>query len=121
MLAVFGSGYGLESLGKIDWLKKRNVWYWGDLDTHGFAILNELRTRLPNVKSLLMDRETLMAHEALWGSELSQANRRLEHLSDEEAALHQDLIDNRYGDRIRLEQEQIDYGFMLAKLGALSK
>jgi len=121
MLAVFGSGYGLESLGKIDWLKKRNVWYWGDLDTHGFAILNELRTRLPNVKSLLMDRETLMAHEALWGGELSQANRRLEHLSDEEAALHQDLIDNRYGDRIRLEQEQIDYGFMLAKLVALSK
>ncbi len=118
-LAVFGSGYGLQALGDIQWLKQRQVWYWGDIDTHGFAILNELRTRLPHVRSLLMDRGTLLAHEPLWGRESTAANRKLEHLSDEEAELYQDLVECRYGDNIRLEQEQIDFEYMVLRLEGL--
>lgn len=115
-LAVFGSGYGLQSLGEIDWLQQRDVWYWGDIDTHGFAILNELRRQLPNVRSLMMNRDTLMAHESLWGIELKPANRRLESLTDEEVQLYQDLLECRYGKGVRLEQERIDYKFMLTQL-----
>ena len=118
-LAVFGSGYGLQALGDIQWLKQRHVWYWGDIDTHGFAILNELRTRLPHVRSLLMDRGTLLAHEPLWGCESTAANRNLEHLSDEEAELYLDLVECRYGDNIRLEQEQIDFEYMVLRLAGL--
>jgi len=118
-LAVFGSGYGLESLGEIDWLKQRDVWYWGDIDTHGFAILNELRAQLPNVRSLLMDVETLMAHEMLWGCESKPTHRKLEHLTDAEADLYRDLVGGRYGNGVRLEQEQIDYEYMVLRLDAV--
>ena len=33
----------------------------GDIDTHGFAILDTLRARFDHVESFLMDRDTLMA------------------------------------------------------------
>lgn len=38
------------------------VHYWGDLDTHGSAILDRLRAWLPQTRSFLMDRETLLDH-----------------------------------------------------------
>ena len=42
---------------------------WGDIDTHGFAILDQLRGILDSVQSLLMDRETLFAFLSQWGRE----------------------------------------------------
>ena len=62
-LALFGAGYGWQSLQEISWLQSVEVLYWGDIDTHGFAILNDLRAHVPHVESLLMDRESLLAHE----------------------------------------------------------
>jgi len=38
---VFGLGYGIgKQLANASWLKEKNVLYWGDIDTHGFRILN---------------------------------------------------------------------------------
>ena len=37
-LLIFGSGYGFEALKQASWLATRQLYYWGDLDTHGFAI-----------------------------------------------------------------------------------
>ena len=45
-LVVFGLGYGLDRLAQVPWLKSRAVFYWGDIDTHGFAILDSLRAFL---------------------------------------------------------------------------
>jgi hypothetical protein len=39
-----------------------------DIDTHGFAILSQARSVFPELKSLLMDRETLLANRPLWAS-----------------------------------------------------
>lgn len=61
-LVIFGLGYGLERLREIPWLHDSALWYWGDIDTHGFGILNRLRASLPHARSLLMDRPTLMGH-----------------------------------------------------------
>ena len=44
----------------------RAVHYWGDIDTHGFAILDQLRAHFPQAQSFLMDRGTLVEHQALW-------------------------------------------------------
>lgn len=110
-LVVFGLGYGLERLAEVDWLRETAVWYWGDIDTHGFRILDQLRARLPHVRSFLMDRDTLMAHRVLWGREA--ATERFEgdiaRLTDDEQALFEDLKHNRLGDQVRLEQERIGY------------
>lgn len=113
-LIVFGLGYGLERLAEVDWLRKTAVWYWGDIDTHGFRILDRIRARLPHVRSFLMDRGTLMAHRVLWGREA--ANERFEgdivRLTDDEQALFEDLKHNRLGDHVRLEQERVSYRWL---------
>ena len=41
-MVVFGAGYGFESLRRARWLSRCRLFYWGDIDTHGFAILDEL-------------------------------------------------------------------------------
>ena len=42
-LVVFGSGYGFDVLAGAAWLHTCSIHYWGDIDTHGFAILDQLR------------------------------------------------------------------------------
>jgi hypothetical protein len=109
-LALFGGGYAVTAIGPIPaWLQHRRVYYWGDLDTHGFAILNRLRSILPDVRSLLMDRETLLAHRGQWVTEPSQVKAHLPGLTAAEAALHQDLVEGTFGDAVRLEQERVSF------------
>ena len=108
-IVVFGAGYGLQPLGSAVWLQKCQVHYWGDIDTHGFAILDELRTHFRHVVSFLMDRDTLMASRDLWGTEDTPTNRDLQHLTPSEAELYADLRDNRIRSGLRLEQERIGF------------
>ncbi len=68
-IVVFKLGYALDLLSYVAWLGGREIHYWGDIDTHGFAMLDRLRARFPQAKSLLMDRETLIVHRNLWGRE----------------------------------------------------
>ncbi len=116
-LVVFGAGYGLDALTATPWLQGRAVHYWGDIDTHGFAILDELRAGLPHALSFLMDRATLLAHEAHWIEEPSPTLRELARLSPSERALHDDLRWQRLAPRcVRLEQERIAFGQVEAAL-----
>lgn len=112
-MVLFGSGYGFDYLADALWLKQKKVYYWGDLDTHGFAILSQLRRVLPNVISLLMDEQTLKLHKVLWGTEDKPEKRNLTQLSEEESQLYDDLRWNRLGDNVRLEQERIGYQYVL--------
>jgi hypothetical protein len=113
-MVVFGLGYGLERLVEVGWLRRVEVNYWGDIDTHGFGILNRLRANLPEARSFLMDRATLEAHRTLWGRELP--DRRYtgdtSRLTADECALFEDLLTDRCGDGVRLEQERIGYGWL---------
>jgi len=118
-LIVFGSGYGFDALKQVRWLGERELYYWGDLDTHGFAILNQLRSILPRVRSFLMDRHTLLAHRAVWDFEPKQEKKDLIHLTDEEAALYHDLRGNALADHLRLEQERIVFTDVLAAISKL--
>lgn len=116
-VVVFGAGYGFDALGQADWLRGREVHYWGDIDTHGFAILDQLRTRFPDVRSLLMDRETLLAHREPWGKEDRPTDRDLPRLTPDEATLYDDLRRGRIAPALRLEQERVGFGRLLAELG----
>ena len=111
-LVIFGAGYGFEMLNKAEWLLRRRIYYWGDIDTHGFAILDQLRGQFDHVESFLMDRKTLLAFEALWGEEEKQTLRELSRLNREERALYDDLRDNRIRKNLRLEQERIGFGWV---------
>jgi hypothetical protein len=118
-IVLFGAGYGWEALARSAWLHDCTVYYWGDIDTHGFAILDQLRGRFAHVVSFLMDRQTLDAHAAVWGEEASPVLADLSRLTAEEQALYDDLRDNRIRTALRLEQEQIGFQAVHQRLQAL--
>lgn len=119
-LCFMARGYAVEAFAEIPWLRARPCHYWGDLDTHGFAILNRLRHHLDDVRSLLMDSDTLLRHRTLWHHEDKQATGPLDRLTDREQAVFEGLLLNRWGDRLRLEQERIDWQYAWTQVERLA-
>lgn len=118
-IVVFGLGYGLQRLSEVPWLREARIFYWGDIDTHGFAMLDRLRDYLPQVRSFLMDRQTLELHRALWSVEASPYSGELQRLTRDEAALYDDLRAQRLGAGVRLEQERIAFAWVRQAITAL--
>ena len=118
-MVIFGAGYGFDALKEAFWLQNRAFYYWGDLDTHGFAILNQLRGLFPLVRSFLMDEQTLLAHHSLWGREDHPETRPLTRLTDDEYAVYDQLRNNLRGEHVRLEQERIGFGYVRQALDRL--
>ena len=108
-IAVFGDGYAVNVLARLGWLAALDLTYWGDLDTHGFAILNRLRHRFPHARSILMDRDTLLAHQSQWVTEKTPTKAALDLLTPAEQDLYQDLVDGTFGPAVRLEQERVGF------------
>lgn len=115
--AVFwGRGFAVDLVGSLPWLAMTPVRYWGDLDTHGFAILDRLRAHLPQVQSVLMDSETLLGHRDRWVTEDKPTSRDLPRLTAAERAVYEGLVTDAWGTRVRLEQENIDWQWALSRL-----
>ena len=118
-IVIFGAGYGWEALARSAWLDRCAIHYWGDIDTHGFAILDQLRGHFSHVDSLLMDRETLHAHAAVWGHEDKPLLADLHRLTSDEKSLYDDLRDNCIRASLRLEQEHISFQWLGRRLQLL--
>jgi hypothetical protein len=119
-IVVFGLGAGAGLLHAASWMSGRHIYYWGDIDTHGFAILDRLRGGFPSARSLLMNRETLLAHRSLWVQEQAPYRAALSRLEPDEQALFDDLVHGRLGENVRLEQERVSYAFLERSLQAIS-
>jgi hypothetical protein len=115
-IVIFGAGYGWDALARAAWLHQCHLHYWGDIDTHGFAILDGLRSHFAHAASFLMDRATLLAHRLHWGEEPEPARHTLARLTADEAALYDELRFDRLQPRLRLEQERIAYHWIDDKL-----
>lgn len=116
-IVVFGAGYGgWETLARAAWLHRCQVKYWGDIDTHGFAILDQLRGHFASAASFLMDRDTLIAHRLHWCEEPEPVHRELLRLTNEERALYDELRFDCLGRKLRLEQERISFGWVIDRL-----
>ena len=118
-IVVFGAGYGWEAIARATRLHRCRLHYWGDIDTHGFAILDQLRGCFPRAASFLMDRETLLAHRSHWGEEPEPARHDLSRLTTEEAAVYDDLRFDRLQARLRLEQERVGFEWVNERLRGL--
>lgn len=115
-ILIFGGGYGIDRLATAQWLCSRTVVYWGDIDTHGFAILDRLRALYPKTSSLMMDRETLLTHRAQWSFEATPQTANLYGLDANERALYDDIRFDRLGSGVRLEQERIPFNYMCSAI-----
>lgn len=101
-IIIFGSGFSVENLKRVEWLKDTELYYWGDLDVHGFEILSQFRGYFSNVKSILMDKLTF---EKYFDDDkgTSSTNSAELNLTAEEQELYELLKENNW----RLEQEKI--------------
>lgn len=109
-VAVLRLGNAVSVLGLLPWLHDAKVVYWGDIDTHGFAILDRARRAVPQLQSVLMDEATLLSHRPLWGQESMQCpNVQLGALTAQERSVYDNLRANTWGQRVRLEQERLGW------------
>ena len=110
-IVIFGLGYGVESLKNVAWLADKNIYYWGDIDTHGFRILNQLRSHLPHTRSMLMDQSTLRDHlpRCVKEPKATRYTGKLDALDAGERAAYALLLEDRLGESLRLEQERIGF------------
>lgn len=109
-IVIMRLGYAVDVLGQLPWLQQAQCIYWGDIDTHGFAILNRARTYIPSLKTVLMDESTLTNHRDLWVEERDpHLSTELPLLTSTEQKLYLLLKSNAWGQQIRLEQERIQW------------
>ena len=114
-LVIFGLGYGVQMPAEVVWLLTRSIYYWGDIDTHGFAILSQLRSHFPQTRSLLMDQNTMLEHRLFWVVEPGEKRfaDELKNLTGPEQELFTALCSNSLGTNVRLEQERIQYEYVM--------
>lgn len=107
---VMRLGNAVSALGTLPWLRGTDAVYWGDIDTHGFAILDRARRAVPHLRSVLMDKATLLRHRALWVQETSQCpDIPLDALTIAERDCYEGLRAHTWGQRVRLEQERLSW------------
>lgn len=110
-IVVWGHGFGVDVMKDVEWMKIKKIYYWGDLDAHGFQILSEIRTHFPQVESFLMDRATFDIYfEGDKGSETNVEKELC--LTQEENEMFRYLKEN----NCRLEQEKIPLEYVVAEI-----
>jgi hypothetical protein len=113
--AIWGKGFQVSLLREVDWLANCNIWYWGDLDAQGFAILSQLRSYWPRTRSLLMNSIILEKYRGFVVAGTPVARMVLLNLEEEESAVYRQLIDNNW----RLEQERVRQEDVLLAIGRM--
>lgn len=106
-IVIFGKGFGVAVLKKCAWLSQKNLFYWGDLDSHGFQILSMFRKFHESTKSILMDDETFdnFKEFEIVGENINISS--LDFLTMEELGLF--YYFNKNSKRIEQERISIDY------------
>ena len=105
-IVIWGHGFGVDVMKDVEWMKTKKIYYWGDLDAHGFQILSEIRTHFSQVKSFLMDRDTFDKY--FQGDKGTETNVEKElFLTQEELEMFRYLKES----NSRLEQEKIPFEF----------
>ncbi len=116
---IFGKGYEVGIFSDIKWLKDKEVYYWGDIDTHGFNILSRARSHIPNIKSFLMTEDIFREHKEFWVTEEKQFTSVIQHLTPHENEMVEILQNNVLGNKLRLEQERIRFDLVVEYLSCL--
>lgn len=114
-VALWGKGFQVSLLRELGWLVSCAIWYWGDLDAQGFAILSQLRGYWPQTRSFLMDAATLDKYQDFVVAGTPVGEVALGNLAEGETAVYHHLLSH----NLRLEQERISQQDVDAVIGRL--
>jgi hypothetical protein len=120
-LALLGKGYAVTRLAGIEKLHATQIYYWGDIDQHGFEILACVRSHLSNVRSCLMDNDTLARCHNEIGSETVAATIPADLVASYLTPMERALWEKCNVDHSRLEQERIPREVVIPALSALAE
>ncbi len=117
--AIYCGGFAILMLKNTSFLKESNIYYFGDLDEHGFAILSKFRELYSNVNSFCMDLKTIEDYkENLIKGEHYLGD--IKELSTKESEALYYLTENLIaGTSSRIEQEKISSNYLLKRLEEL--
>lgn len=107
-----GGGFYVRYFSNVEWLKSKEIFYWGDIDVHGLLILDQMRSYFGHTKSIMMDWDTLQSFESEKGSGSPISSYNLIHLSTDERNLFNHLRER----NLRLEQEKIPHEYSIKVL-----
>ena len=110
-----GGGFQVSHLANIAWLRSKRIFYWGDIDAAGFAILSQIRTYYPSVKSILMDKITFDNYYDNGKTDKLISAKQLGGLDAAEIEFFNYLNEN----KLRLEQEKIPQSEIIAIMNRL--
>jgi hypothetical protein len=114
-IALQGGGLaGPATIPTLSWVTGcGNIIYWGDLDAEGFEIINQYRSRGLDVRTVLMDNDTLdeysrfgVTHDRQ-GRSLLRGRKTLPLLTPNERSAYHTLTDPQWHGPRRVEQERI--------------
>lgn len=111
-IAIWGKGFAIELLKNIEWLKGKEIYYWSDLDVHGFLMLSQLRSYYPQTKSFLMEMTVVENYAEFIVPGATTNTAWPSCLTEEEFEVYKFFLENSY----RLEQERIHQNFVQNRL-----
>lgn len=115
-IAIWGGGFAVSLLKDVEWLAEKNLYYWGDIDVHGFQILSQIRGIFPKIQSLMMDTATFtLFYKNLKGDNFVKL--QLPNLSQKESQFYEEIEVNNY----RLEQEKISMEYVVETVRSLEQ
>ena len=108
-ICIWGHGYTVNSLNNVEWFNSKRIYYFGDLDEHGFDILSSYRRFYPNIQSFCMDDKTWNKYQefAVEGKKLD-GNKIPENLTIDEKAVFT-ILHNSLKNRIEQERISVEY------------
>ncbi len=120
-MVIFGSGYGIEILKDVECLHFKKLFYWGDIDRDGFAILSQVRAYYGHIHSIFMDEEVIKRFSiyATKDTNLKKIKKILPNLNEQELIIYDRLVDDHYAKNFRLEQEKVHLDYIKEKLELL--
>lgn len=113
-LALLGAGDSVAVFRQMEWLNHVRIFYWGDLDAHGFEALSLLRTNFPGTLSVMMDSATFVLFSQFAKKAAPYTARAQLCLSDSEVSMFK-LLNN---EGKMLEQERITLRYAEDRLRA---
>lgn len=127
-IAIEGDGFGGKTAAAFPWLTDApHLYYWGDIDAHGYEILNGWRADGVPVASILMNPDTYDTYQA-YGTNTDAKERPitaalpkpLPHLTPGERTVYELLLDAAHTGHRRIEQERIPLRVALGAIEGLT-
>lgn len=118
-ICIWGQGYKVNILNGIEWFKSKELYYFGDLDEHGFDILSTYRRCYPQIQSFCMDKNVLDEYKQFLVQGKKLENGRIpENLTEAENECFM-ILRSVTSEKNRLEQERVSVEYIKKQLSLL--